>query len=124
MSPFVFPRDVRLLRSREFSAVFRQNILRISNSRFLILARQNGSTCSRLGIIISKRTTPTSVKRNAFKRIVREAFRHADQSKKPLDIIVLARSGVNSRSGRSLRQDLDTQFGKLEDLAVGDGTTG
>ena len=104
------PKRARLQQSSEFNAVFEQNSLRINASEFLILARQNDFTFSRLGMIISKRTTPTSVKRNRFKRLTREAFRHSKLNKIPLDIIVLGRQKTNKMTKKELLESLTVNF--------------
>jgi RNase P protein component len=50
-----------------------------------------GVPASRLGITVGRKAGP-SVKRNLFKRRVREWFRqHRDELPKPLDIVVIAR---------------------------------
>jgi ribonuclease P protein component len=61
-------------------------------------------------MIISKRTTPTSVKRNLFKRLTREAFRQSKLNKIPLDIIVLGRPKTNKMTKRELLESLTANF--------------
>jgi ribonuclease P protein component len=104
------PKRARLQQSSEFNAVFEQNSFRINASEFLILARKNDFTFSRLGMIISKRTTPTSVKRNLFKRLTREAFRHSKLNEIPLDIIVLGRPKTNKMTKKELLESLAMNF--------------
>lgn len=107
------PRGARLQQSSEFNAIFEQNSLRINAAEFLILARENDFTFGRLGMIISKRTTPTSVKRNLFKRLTREAFRLSEFNNIPLDIIVLGRPRVNKMTRREVQNDLLAHFQSL-----------
>ena len=107
-----FPTRARLLQSSDFDLVFTQNKFRVSTPRFLILARKNDFTYSRLGMIINKRTIPTSVKRNLIKRIVREAFRHAQLG--GLDTVVLARPPANNDTRKQLRENLTLLFYELE----------
>ena len=107
-----FPTRARLLQSSDFDVVFKENKFRVSTPRFLILARKNDLTHSRLGMIINKRTTPTSVKRNLIKRIVREAFRHAQLG--GLDTVVLARPPANNDTRKQLRENLTLLFYELE----------
>lgn len=107
-----FPTRARLLQSSDFDVVFKQNKFRVSTPGFLILTRKNDFTYSRLGMIINKRTIPTSVKRNLIKRIVREAFRHAQLG--GLDTVVLARPPANNDTRKQLRENLTLLFYELE----------
>ena len=109
---FGFPKKARLLQTSDFDVVFKQTNFRVSTSGFLILARKNDFTYSRLGMIINKRTTPTSVKRNLIKRIVREAFRHVKLG--PVDTVVLARPPANNETKKQLREKLTLLFCELE----------
>ncbi|MDU0809723.1 MAG: ribonuclease P protein component [Burkholderia sp.] len=68
-----FPKSARLLKSDEFSSVFRFRPL-YHSTHFLIYRKKTGLE-ARLGLVISRRYAPRAVTRNFIKRRVREAFR-------------------------------------------------
>ncbi|MCY4530746.1 MAG: ribonuclease P protein component [Gammaproteobacteria bacterium] len=108
-----YPPDVRLHNSKEFNIVFEQATHRESGPEFLMLGRINNLNYNRLGMIVTKRILPAAVRRNAIKRLIRESFRHMAINSNPLDIVVLARSGVSRMNRQELRYTLDKMFLKL-----------
>tara|TARA_E500000331_G_scaffold297785_1_gene297250 strand:+ start:2800 stop:3309 length:510 start_codon:yes stop_codon:yes gene_type:complete len=111
-APMGLPKRARLQHSREFNAVFEQNTFRVSTPGFLILAKKNDFTYNRLGMIISKKTAPTSVRRNLVKRLIRETFRQTQLG--AFDTVVLARPPVNRETKTQLRKNLSLLFAELE----------
>ena len=98
-----FQRCDRLLDSRDFTRVLRQGrrrssaelVVVTSVSRKDVRGRQHvalaGPPTSRLGITVGRKAGP-SVKRNLFKRRVREWFRHHQgEFPDPVDLVVIAR---------------------------------
>ncbi len=72
-SPAAFPKAARLLKTDEFSSVFRLRPWRRS-AYFVLYGRQTGNE-ARLGLVIGKKFAPRAVTRNLVRRIAREAFR-------------------------------------------------
>jgi ribonuclease P protein component len=68
-----FPKAARLLKTDEFSSVFRLRPWRRSE-HFVVYGRETGGA-ARLGLVIGKKFAPRSVTRNLVRRIAREAFR-------------------------------------------------
>lgn len=68
----------------------------------LILARHNGQSNARLGLVIAKKNVRRAVDRNKIKRIARESFRHHRVRLDNLDIIVLARKGLGELDNAAL----------------------
>lgn len=60
-----------------------------------MLARPNDLNEARLGLIVAKKNVRLAVKRNRIKRVVRESFRLNQQNLETLDIIFLARRGLD-----------------------------
>jgi ribonuclease P protein component len=110
-----FPRERRIVKTDDFSSVFR---LRPKNrtGHFALYARKNVLSCPRLGLVVAKRFAPRAVTRNTIKRICREVFRAAELSE--MDYIVrlfgpvVARgeSAVNAGLKRQLRDELEQLF--------------
>lgn len=89
-----FPRQARLLRPADFVRVYEQR--RTAARGPLVVhaaAREAGVVQPRLGLSVSRRIG-TAVVRNAWKRRLREAFRHVQAELPPgYDYIVVVRSG-------------------------------
>ncbi|MFP6557389.1 ribonuclease P protein component [Paraburkholderia sp. B3] len=71
--PAAFPKAARLLKTDEFSSVFRLRPWRRS-AHFVVYGRPT-SGAARLGLVIGKKYAPRAVTRNLVRRIAREAFR-------------------------------------------------
>ncbi|RQM45430.1 ribonuclease P protein component [Paraburkholderia bannensis] len=68
-----FPKAARLLKTDEFSSVFRLRPWRRA-AHFVVYGRATGNE-ARLGLVIGKKYAPRAVTRNLVRRIAREAFR-------------------------------------------------
>lgn len=89
-----FGRSKRLLTKAAYKAVFDDSPYRVSHRNLLMLARPNGLKEARLGLIVAKKNVRLAVKRNRIKRVVRDSFRLNQQALETLDIIFLARRGL------------------------------
>jgi ribonuclease P protein component len=68
-----FPKAARLLKTDEFSSVFRLRPWR-RTAHFVVYGRPTGNE-ARLGVVIGKKYAPRAATRNLVRRIAREAFR-------------------------------------------------
>lgn len=78
-----FPVERRLIKTDEFSSVFRFGV-RQKTKHFALYAQKADD--ARLGIVVAKRLAPRAVTRNTIKRICREVFRR--NSVEPFHYIV------------------------------------
>lgn len=109
-----YPRAYRLTKPSEFKEVFKQPLVS-SDQLFKILARPNGKKHSRLGMAVSRHVDRKAAGRNRIKRVIRESFRQwSGGSERPLDIVVLPRSGSASISNSRLRLSLTRHWSRLE----------
>ena len=83
---FRFQRRQRLLRKRDFDAVFRRPSIRVGRGPLRLVAKPNNVGTARLGVVVGKRMIKRAVGRNRVKRTIRESFRHATLP--PLDMVV------------------------------------
>ena len=90
-----FGKKQRLLSAKAFQGVFDNTHLKISHTSFLLLARRNRLTHSRLGMIVAKKNIRLSVDRNRVKRVIRSSYRLNQQNLASLDIIFLVRKGMD-----------------------------
>ena len=97
--PLAFPKAARLLSGPQFRCVF-DGKLSVSNDCLILYGRPNEQHGSRLGLAVSRKIG-NAVKRNAWKRRIREAFRNQlDQLPQGYDFVVLPRRGAKLDSER------------------------
>ena len=114
---FIFPRHARLLNSRDFQAVFRDNSSRSSDQNWTLLARQSDFNNARLGMAISKRVLKNAVDRNRIKRIVRESFRHHQQDLGGMDVVVMCKKNVSQMENMELFNSLSKLWKRVRHSA-------
>ena len=114
-----FPATKRILDTKDFDAVFKNNQYRVSTPEFLLLARGNQLEDKRLGMVVSKRITSLSVDRNRLKRLIREAFRRTEIIS--LDVVVLTRARVNLLKNSELIEILSRSFLSLSNQSAANG---
>ena len=79
----------------------------------MLYALSNQRRFARLGIIVGKRTVPHAVRRNAIKRLVREAFRLQQRELAGVDVLVRIRAEPDRAELIRLRSDLAGMFSAL-----------
>ena len=104
-----FGREKRLLKPRQFKAVFDSPGGKVAGRNVLLLARANGLDHPRLGLVIGKKSVRLSVERNRLKRQIRETFRQSQDDLAGWDIVVVARKGLGDLDN----PELAGQFIKL-----------
>ena len=107
-----FSRINRLLTPTQFSHVFEKPYKR-HHAYLLILVRENTSLQARMGLAVAKKNIKLAVRRNRFKRIVRESFRLHKVRLAGLDIVVLAKQAANQASSQQIRNVLEQQWQHL-----------
>ena len=110
---FQFPKSVRLLTSGDYSDVFESVDVRVSSKHFLILARGKQLPTARLGIIVAKKHVKLAVQRNRVKRLLRESFRLRQATLPNLDLVVLAKKGVDRLDNPDCTAELQYLWNKL-----------
>jgi ribonuclease P protein component len=113
LKPFGYPREVRLLNARDYQTVFNKVEIKASCEHCLLLARTNNLTHPRLGFIFSKKNIRHAVQRNRIKRITKDYYRLNQHDLPKLDIIIMARKGIDQLSNEEIRNLLKKQFHKL-----------
>jgi ribonuclease P protein component len=111
--PRSFPRQERLLQSREYTGVFNSTQCKSSDQYFIVLAKSNHRQYPRLGLAITKKKIRTAVARNRLKRIIRESFRHHKEYLKGMDAVVLCQSRAAAVNNKDLFYSLHNHWLKL-----------
>lgn len=98
--PANFERKRRIVKTDEFSSVFRLRPL-IKTDHLTLYAKPNALTHARLGVVAAKRFAPRAVTRNAVKRAVREGFRQSDlMQSMGLDCVVLLSKPLGKKGNK------------------------
>jgi ribonuclease P protein component len=101
-----FSRFQRLLSSREFQKIYREGKKYVGR-KFLIYYRMSENSCSRLGITVSRKWGKAH-KRNRFKRMIREGYRHqAPHLPSRLDLNIHPRSSFETISLEDVKDELN-----------------
>lgn len=105
MRSFPFPKNERLLNSKDFVNLNRLG-KRYHARHFTLILAQNGLGVSRLGITASRKIG-NAVTRNRAKRLVREFYRLNKASfPQGYDIVVVARNGAGNLDLRKISEEL------------------
>jgi len=108
-----FPTTARLHRPAQFAVALKGR--RIARGDWLLLTVPGKSpeadpqSHARLGMVIAKRYAKLAATRNAVKRVLREAFRHAQGSLPPRDYVFRLHSRIPSQSLTRLKQHVRSQ---------------
>jgi ribonuclease P protein component len=78
-----------------------------------LLAVSNELGHPRLGVALAKRVVRLAVQRNRIRRQLRESFRLHQHQLAGVDVLVLARAGVDSIPSRELRAAIDKSWAEL-----------
>ena len=81
---------------------------------FGVYATPNPHPYGRLGIVVSRKTSPRAVVRNRVKRQIRESFRCQKEKFSGLDIVVVAGPRAGTAQLISLRASLQQIWDKVE----------
>lgn len=88
-----FPKHVRVRRQAEFDRVYESRLF-AADEVLVVTAVQNGLSCTRLGLSVSRKVG-NAVVRNRWKRLIREAFRRSrPQLAGGFDLVVRPRKGA------------------------------
>ena len=107
-----FGKAKRLLNARDYSRVFDGPDAKAFHKNLLLLARKNSGTGHRLGLVIAKKNVRLAVQRNRIKRVAREYARKTTDGV-PMDVVVLARRGLDQFSDAELASLFQQQWLKL-----------
>ena len=107
-----FGRDLRLLKPAEYKRVFDGSI-RVATRYLTLLARPNDLGHPRLGLAISRKSVKLAVNRNQIKRQVRESFRLNQELLGGIDVVIMARGGVETWDWQELRATLEGKWREL-----------
>ena len=100
-------------RRKEFQRVLSGGT-RLNAQVMTLVLRPNGVNHPRLGLAVPRRVSRSAVVRHRLKRQIRESFRHHAEHLAGLDIVVIARPGVEAMETRRLRNVLARAWARAE----------
>ncbi|WP_018918396.1 ribonuclease P protein component [Vreelandella zhanjiangensis] len=109
-----YPRCLRLLNAGDFSHVFEQADLKVHGKGMMALARMSTRGHPRVGLVVSKKNVKRAVDRNRFKRLVRESARLRQDHLPSMDIVILAKRGVQYIDNETLFRQLHGMWKRLQ----------
>jgi ribonuclease P protein component len=105
-----FGKAKRLLKAKDYSRVFDGTEAKASHKRLLLLAKRNNSSRHRLGLVIARKNVRLAVERNRIKRVAREFFRTLQEEEPGMDVVLLARHGMDQLDNAELSTILRQQW--------------
>jgi ribonuclease P protein component len=105
-----FGKAKRLHNAKEYSRVFDGTEAKASHKRLLLLAKRNNSSRHRLGLVIARKNVRLAVERNRIKRVAREFFRTLQEEEPGMDVVLLARHGLDQLDNAELSTILRQQW--------------
>ncbi|MFM9270340.1 ribonuclease P protein component [Halomonas elongata] len=109
-----FPRRLRLLTAEDYRRVFDTAAFKLHGKGLMALASPNDLGHPRLGLIFSKKNVRRAVDRNRLKRITRESIRLRQHRLPAVDIVLLARRGVQELDNEVVHRQLHGMWRRLE----------
>jgi ribonuclease P protein component len=106
-------KSYRLLKPAEFKVTLKSST-RWRDDFFGVYATPNPYPYGRLGIVVSRKTSPRAVVRNRVKRQIRESFRCQKEKFGGLDIVVVAGPRAGTGQSIALRTSLQQIWDKVE----------
>ena len=106
-------RLVKLGSSHDYSRILTHFDYEIKKDFFILKARTNNHTHSRLGYTVPKRGTRLACRRNRIKRLIREYFRLNASGFRVMDYLVIVR---RNESDDNISNALETSFVNIQDL--------
>lgn len=110
---YAFGKNKRLLTKKEYGHVFEQ-AKKVGMPTFFALTRANDKETARLGFAFSKKQLSKASSRNRIRRIMRESFRL--QSLVPVDIVILAKFGLDKQTNQEINQDMTLLWKKINNI--------
>ena len=107
-----FSKASRLLGPSQYSSVFQRADFKLSSASLLILVKKSAQA-PRLGIVVAKKNVKSAVQRNRLKRIIRESFRLRQEEFGTIDMVILARQGLDKMDNQNVLVQINLLFDEL-----------
>jgi len=112
MVTYQFNRDSRLLTPDHFQKVFSKPA-RYHSQHFTVLVANNSIKNNRIGFAIAKKRIKLAVQRNRIKRLVRESFRLNQYELPIVDMVIMAKSGIEQLDNQAISLQIEKIWLKI-----------
>ena len=113
----MLPKANRLKKNKDFERVFK-NGLSFREDFLILKAVPNSLKNNRFGFIVSSKVSKKAVIRNKIKRWLRQALllllKTFNKIQKPVDIIIIVKSGVNIKNFQEVERVINKLFKKIK----------
>ncbi|WP_298444588.1 ribonuclease P protein component [uncultured Ferrimonas sp.] len=109
---YTFGRELRLLTPGDFKSVF-ANPTRAASPHLTLLAVSTDTDHPRLGLTVAKKHVKKACQRNRIKRVVRDSFRLHQHDLPNVDIVVIAKKGVDELDNAAIHKLVEKLWRKL-----------
>jgi len=113
---FTYSRKLRLT-TADFDQVMKKGVKTVTPF-FVFLHLKTENDNNRIGFIIAKKNIGNAVKRNRYRRIIRECFRLNQHRFSHIDIVVIARKVTQESSNADMVTCLNKYWQKLADSSI------
>lgn len=100
-----FPAKFKIKTSRDFRSILAQGS-KIHSENLILYARPNSLGFPRLGISVGKKASPSSVRRNRMKRVLREVFRKNKPVFSSNDVVFVVKKDVSGKKFSEIRSEI------------------
>ncbi len=107
-----FKKQSHLRKADEISSVFDFKC-RVASPHFVILGKPNNLACSRLAVMVPKRTNKLAVRRNYMRRLLREYFRKNVENLGSLDLVIRVTRTYKSSDFEEVIAEISHTLNKL-----------
>jgi ribonuclease P protein component len=115
MSGYSYPKQLRLLTSRDYNQVFNHSKFKVSGPLGVFIATPNQLDHPRLGFVIAKKKVKFAVDRNRIKRVMKDCYRLNQHKLPPVDIVFIARPGLGNKENEAINKFSKYAWHKLKD---------
>lgn len=106
VKPYLFRPEQRIRNGKGFQVVFDSPHCKVAMPQYLVLIRANQQQKPRLGFVIARKKIRFAVNRNRIKRVVRDSFRLHQYDLPTVDVVFIARQGLDKLSNSELASAL------------------
>jgi ribonuclease P protein component len=111
---YLFRPEQRIRNSAGFQVVFDSPSCKVAQPQYLVLVRANHQIKSRIGFVVARKKIRLAVERNRIKRVARNSFRLHQYDLPPVDIVFIARQGLDGLSNVEFAKALSKTWQQVQ----------
>lgn len=108
-----FPAKFKIKTSRDFRNILAEGT-KTHSKNFILYVKPNSLGFPRLGVSVGKKASPSSVRRNRMKRVLREVFRKNKPAFSSNDIVFVIKNDVSDGKFSDLYSEIRKLAGRIK----------